>query len=623
MEESLQSHDSCAPTTSCAMDRFWEELEGQEKLAAQLIGWTQRSWDQGDSAPRDGSSRRWGRLTADERAAATVLGWTEEKWDDTEQAQPTPTIVSGQAQHIVVSVGATVEVWSASQQRWYEGQVSQIRGEDALIVGRHSGGIIKKWVNRSDAGMLRCPNFIGPLAALPDGVGTDSAQTETWYLPRQDGAADETMGECWLCNTHLSQNVGPLIPTVSQPTSMLCYSVCLPSTSMLCYSVLLALLCAYPTYDSLFISYAHRMHLMLAPAEHVASDGGAKYCIATKSRLRGVTTVKDIGCDRERAMREWRGLNNVDAHVLFELRPTWRVNELESYLAPGSSRHRCDRVTPRAHLSNCWQGTPSFTRNHAVCSPDAFVPGGMPPIFCRLREDAERHMLWSEQKAYLKRQGWREPDARYDDGNRITGSTVWVEGYGQGVVKYFKKSSLGASVHTVEFQTAHAQAARPSPYTPSTAIVPNASRKEIKLRRKQNNATEWLYLPAETADKQRNGSNHQVESEHSVFSARLEAAEAEVAELREENRRIRAELQREQMAKPVNIVSGTASSEEGVPPSPKFAERVSELEPEPEPQPEAESESDPSFESQVSSKASLDRVSPNKSLVTDEELRAG
>eukprot|EP01047_Picozoa_sp_COSAG01_P125549 COSAG01_NODE_54611_length_331_cov_0.504310_1_plen_101_part_10 len=37
--------------------------------------------------------------------------------------------------------------------------------------------------------------------------------------------------------------------------------------------------------------------------------------------------------------------------------------------------------------------------------------------------------------------GWSEPDARYDDGNRLRGKTVWVEGYGQGVVKYFKKLS--------------------------------------------------------------------------------------------------------------------------------------------------------------------------------------
>jgi hypothetical protein len=79
--------------------------------------------------------------------------------------------------------------------------------------------------------------------------------------------------------------------------------------------------------------------------------------------------------------------------------------------------------------------------------------------------------------------GWSEPDARYDDGNRLRGKTVWVEGYGRGVVKYFKKLSGRPSVHTVEFQAAHAETppVEPSPYSPSGPQVQAAPHFDWRL----------------------------------------------------------------------------------------------------------------------------------------------
>ena len=53
-----------------------------EQEAAEVLGYTQVSWDKGGKKYRpDSANKYWAELTDQERAAAAVLGYTEQIWD--------------------------------------------------------------------------------------------------------------------------------------------------------------------------------------------------------------------------------------------------------------------------------------------------------------------------------------------------------------------------------------------------------------------------------------------------------------------------------------------------------------------------------------------------------------
>ena len=84
---------------------------------------------------------------------------------------------------------------------------------------------------------------------------------------------------------------------------------------------------------------------------------------------------------------------------------------------------------------------------------------------------------WAEQKAAkLCEPGWLDPhsSSEFDDGFRLVGQRVFVEGYGEGRVRAFSKSML-ASPHEIYFE--------------------EGGIKEVKLRRKGNSETAWLLGP--------------------------------------------------------------------------------------------------------------------------------
>ena len=74
-------------------DKFWEELDGKERRAANLLGWNQKTWDEGESLPMENkfwksssvrlcsADQKPKNLNEDERKAATVLGFTADTWD--------------------------------------------------------------------------------------------------------------------------------------------------------------------------------------------------------------------------------------------------------------------------------------------------------------------------------------------------------------------------------------------------------------------------------------------------------------------------------------------------------------------------------------------------------------
>ena len=79
---------------SAGKDKYWEELDDKERAAANLLGWDQKTWDEGDPGPMElkfwkASSLRLctapeaesKTLTEDERNAATDLGFTADTWD--------------------------------------------------------------------------------------------------------------------------------------------------------------------------------------------------------------------------------------------------------------------------------------------------------------------------------------------------------------------------------------------------------------------------------------------------------------------------------------------------------------------------------------------------------------
>ena len=65
---------------------------GSEQDAAQVLGYTQASWDNlsGREQQPWTSIKSWFSLTANEKAAAEVLGYNETTWDDKSGSQAQP-----------------------------------------------------------------------------------------------------------------------------------------------------------------------------------------------------------------------------------------------------------------------------------------------------------------------------------------------------------------------------------------------------------------------------------------------------------------------------------------------------------------------------------------------------
>jgi hypothetical protein len=76
---SLSPQDDRPEVDNYYDDYDFEELPSAVKLAALDLGYTQSVWDGGGRIPAD--EKDWDELSSMERAAATVLGYTKEKWD--------------------------------------------------------------------------------------------------------------------------------------------------------------------------------------------------------------------------------------------------------------------------------------------------------------------------------------------------------------------------------------------------------------------------------------------------------------------------------------------------------------------------------------------------------------
>ena len=98
------------------------------------------------------------------------------------------------------------------------------------------------------------------------------------------------------------------------------------------------------------------------------------------------------------------------------------------------------------------------------------------------RLDAE----WHAACAVRFEAGWRDGSetSMFDDGHRLIGKRIFCRhegGLGEGLVRAFHKERIGASAHVVEFNP-----------------MPGAARSVVKLRRKGNDETEFLFtLPQE------------------------------------------------------------------------------------------------------------------------------
>ena len=79
---------------------------------------------------------------------------------------------------------------------------------------------------------------------------------------------------------------------------------------------------------------------------------------------------------------------------------------------------------------------------------------------------------------------------KWDEGKRLIGRRVFVDGYGEGTVLDFHNKTIGASTHSIDFNTT-------SSGNDSGLIM------SVKLQRKGNNQTLWLVWPGETEAAQR------------------------------------------------------------------------------------------------------------------------
>lgn len=60
-------------------DKYWREMSTEEQSAALQLGWTAKSWDEGDAGPMEGLL--WAGMTPDQVSAAEILGHSAATWD--------------------------------------------------------------------------------------------------------------------------------------------------------------------------------------------------------------------------------------------------------------------------------------------------------------------------------------------------------------------------------------------------------------------------------------------------------------------------------------------------------------------------------------------------------------
>jgi hypothetical protein len=89
---------------------------------------------------------------------------------------------------------------------------------------------------------------------------------------------------------------------------------------------------------------------------------------------------------------------------------------------------------------------------------------------------------WKVGLLRLVGEGWAEPDAAFDEGDKLIGCRVRVQGYGEGVVVEYQKVSWGPSCHRI--QMVCTEDGRP--------VLPSESERLLRLRRKHNNEVPWL-----------------------------------------------------------------------------------------------------------------------------------
>jgi len=73
------SHTSEAPQPCDYNDYDWAELPQKAQEAAIVLGYTEKLWDNDETAPSD--DKYWDELSPEERQAATLLGYDRQKWD--------------------------------------------------------------------------------------------------------------------------------------------------------------------------------------------------------------------------------------------------------------------------------------------------------------------------------------------------------------------------------------------------------------------------------------------------------------------------------------------------------------------------------------------------------------
>ena len=72
-----------------------------------------------------------------------------------------------------------------------------------------------------------------------------------------------------------------------------------------------------------------------------------------------------------------------------------------------------------------------------------------------LRAETERGVNWEREKRLREPDGWLDPTGqpRFDDGPRLVGCRIFVEGHGEGTVAAFDKAMFGVSEHVINYDS--------------------------------------------------------------------------------------------------------------------------------------------------------------------------
>lgn len=159
-----------------------------------------------------------------------------------------------------------------------------------------------------------------------------------------------------------------------------------------------------------------------------------EYVMASLTAISRQVSCRKVGTSQQQAMRAWEARDKIDAHVLCVVEPSGSWKEIENNATLDSARDQ-------------------------------------------LSDEVTRFVNWDRQKRQLSSAGWVDPTGqpRFDDGGKLVGCRILVEGRGEGTVTKFKKSTFGSSEHVVKFDN---------------VMAGNGS--SVKLRRKGNNEERWL-----------------------------------------------------------------------------------------------------------------------------------